>query len=192
MLLFGVQEVVFAVSSLQKLAGLTKLQSLVIVGYYAHWQLPEDDAAPKLLAQQFPRRLTSLTKLDLHRKVLPTISSVSACVSLQDLYLWCLEGGRPALGVEDWEPLARLAGLTKLCVDVEVDIVGVEPFYTVIERLKELHVVGVSLWYPSALPQLQSLTHLTAECVLCLGSLQEMGYWTGSLSTHHRAWRDRR
>ena len=162
LLLPCLQEYSFAPSSLQALARLTKLQSLVIDGFSAEFQLPKKDKAVELLAQQFPGRLTALTRLNLHWEVLPTISSVSACVNLQDLHLRFGDGGLPELSKKDWDGLAQLTCLTKLYVDVDSDTMGIKHLFTVIGQLKELRVVGVSSWYPSALPKLQSLTHLTA------------------------------
>ena len=161
MLPLCLQEYSFAPSSLRALARLTKLQTLVIDAFSAEWELPENDAAVNLLAQQFPGRLTALTKLSLHWEVLPVISSVSACVNLQDLHLRFWDGGLPELGPQDWDALARLTCLTKLYIDVDSDTVT-KPLCSVLGKLEELRVVGVSSWCPSVLPKLQSLTHLTA------------------------------
>ncbi len=71
-------------TNLLPLTGLTNLQSLSIKKKSFH-QWDDNQAAPQLAVQQFPRRLTSLTQLCLNLNVVHDVSCVGGCLSLRDL-----------------------------------------------------------------------------------------------------------
>ena len=119
----------------------------------------------RLAVQQFPGHLTSLTELSLPLHVVHDISSVSGCVRLCDLRLLTDVCALREWGEQEWDALARLTSLTCLHVDLGLhgnDQAEAEAYYGVLRKLKALQMVGASVWMPSVLPVLQSLTHVTA------------------------------
>jgi hypothetical protein len=117
--------------------------------------------------QQFPGRLTALTKLLLPTQVMFDLSSISACSNLCELELRAVSGSprmKPAgWRVGEWSALAQLSCLTRLVVDTNFAGLGEDgAFYGVLKQLSGLRRVGAEVWGASLLPLLQSLSHLTA------------------------------
>jgi hypothetical protein len=146
---------------------LASLQSLAIYAdRKGRLQLPrphEGDAALQLAAQQFPGGLTSLTHLVLPLGIMCDISSVSACVGLRDLVIFC-PGSEWEWDPQEWDALAQLTRLTRLHVGVDLaDSIAVdESFGGVLLQLTELFEVGTKIWTRSLLPLLQSLAQVSA------------------------------
>jgi hypothetical protein len=114
--------------------------------------------------------LTSLTELQLQVEAVHDISSVSACVGLQDLQLRSATDDVPRLqaagwGADEWDALLQLTRLTRLRVDIdftEVEEAHGSAYYDVLRQLTGLRAVGACIWTDRSLPVLQSLTSVTA------------------------------
>ena len=127
----------------------------------------------------FLQHLTALTSLEVPLATTAGLSGLAACTRLRSVTLLKASNRAPRLLLPEFASLARLTGLTRLCIMDGMHGSPPSPaFYSCLGKLLQLREVAASSWTPQALHALSQLRWLRRlDGSWCDAAQGAVGWW---------------